>query len=260
MATTLSLVDTPAPASPRVPELVREALVRRGVLLEPLPDESPSKFSERIDTAMMALFRDTHDTVTFEALYARTGGAVLEWLQRLLARERCGLDPLEVLQDTFVNVYKYSTRFRDERPESFRVWVRTIAANALRRARSEMPRRADSLGLDKPREPEALRAEPTRRLDEEEERRQLALMWMVFLDHYLRAYAGLSPRDQLALALVEVEGLSYAQAGARLAVGQSNMKMIMFRARARLLLRMDDSMGCARPEAAPRNPPLRRVG
>jgi DNA-directed RNA polymerase specialized sigma24 family protein len=38
----------------------------------------------------------------------------------------------------------------------------------------------------------------------------------------------------LALELVELEGLSYAEAGARLHVGISNMKMIMFRARRRL--------------------------
>jgi RNA polymerase sigma factor (sigma-70 family) len=208
----------------------------------------------------MALFRDTRDAEFFEALYARTGGAVLEWLRRLLAQQRCGLDPLEVLQDTFVNVYQYSKRFRDERPESFRVWVRTIASNALRRARSQMPRRAPSLVSEKLGEPIARHSEPNRRLDEEEERRRLALTWILFLEHYLRAYAELAPRDQRALALVEVECMSYLEAGAVLAVGASNMKMIMFRARQRLLLRMDRSMGVVRSEARPQKPALRAVG
>src|SRR5690349_92318 len=230
MVTTLCLVESSANragAAAHLPDPVRRALHLRGIRMDALPAESRETFSDRIDTAVMALFRDTRDGEFFEALYSRTGGAVHEWLRRLLAQQRCGLDPQELLQDTFVNVYKYSSRFRDERPESFRVWIRTIASNVLRRARSQMPRRGDSTVSEKLREPEARHAEPARRLDEEEERRRLAFVWILFLEHYLRAYGALSPRDREALALVEVDGLSYAKAGARLAVGPSNMKMIM---------------------------------
>ncbi|HTF91377.1 MAG TPA: RNA polymerase sigma factor [Planctomycetota bacterium] len=263
MVTTLRLVpgcDVWSDDARSLPESIRNELLERGVSVEALPDESPSRFAERLDTAVMALFRDTRSAPVFEALYARTGGSVFEWLRRLLSQQRCGLDPLEVLQDTFVNVYQYSSRFRDERPESFRVWVRTIASNAFRRARAQMPRRSDRVPTEKSFEPEARHAEPMRRLDEEEERRRLALTWILFLEHYSRAYAGLASRDQRALALVEIDCLSYAEAGVRLAVGPSNMKMIMFRARQRLLGRMDRSMGVVRAEAGPQNPSLLAVG
>ncbi len=243
-----------------LPATIGRALLSRGVLLEGRPGEAPSTCSERIDTALMALFRDTHDSECFETLYQRTSQAVVDWLRRLMGQRRSGIDPLEVLQDTFVNVYQYSTRFRDERPDSFRVWVRTIASNALRRARSQVPRRPDQHKLDARAEPTAPRSEPALRLDEEEEQRRLALTWVLFLDHYARAYAGLAARDQAALALVELERLSYAQAGERLAVGASNMKMIMFRARQRLIGRMNHSMGCARQETPRKAAPLRAVG
>src|SRR5687768_18347056 len=117
MATILRSVSAPGFPNLAAGDLtppVRRALLARGVLLEVLPGESPAGFGERIDTALMALFRDTRDGSTFEALYSRTRGGVFEWLRRLLAQHRCGLDPLEVLQDTFVNVYQYSARFRDE--------------------------------------------------------------------------------------------------------------------------------------------------
>ena len=263
MVTTLRALSGPDPrlnSARDLPAPIARALLARGVLIDAQADEGESANNDRLDTALMALFRDTRSAESFEALYAHSGGSVFEWLRRLLAQNRCGLDPLELLQDTFVNVYQYSSRFRDERPQSFRVWVRTIAANALRRARSQMPRGADLLFPEQVREPEARHAEPTRRLDEEEERRRLALTWILFLEHYLQAYAGLAARDQRALAMVEIECLSYAEAGERLAVGPSNMKMIMFRARQRLVNRMDRSMGRVRDELATRKPQLRAVG
>lgn len=226
-----------------MPTGVSVELVARGVLFEALPGESEATRDERIDTALMALFRDTRQEQSFEALYVRTRGRVFAWVRRLLAQQHCRLDPMEVLQDTFVNVYQYSARFRDERPESFRVWVRTIAANALRRSRSQLPRRREQELGEHASEAVAIGSEPARRMDECEDRRRLALTWMLFLQHYERAFSQLALRDRTALDLVEVEGLSYSQAGERLAVGPSNMKMIMFRARQRLLLRLRRSMG-----------------
>ncbi len=234
---------------------IRRALAARGVELHRGPSEAVTSWSERIDTALMALFRDTRDSECFEALYARSSTMVVEWLRRLLNQRRCALDPQEVLQDTFVNVYQYSARFRDERSDSFRVWVRTIAGNALRRALSQMPRRQEQSEFEAARAIQSPGTEPTRSMEEGEERRGLAYAWMILLDHYARAYDSLAERDRTALALVEIERLSYADAGARLSVGASNMKMIMFRARQRLLARMDRSMGTARAPL-----PLRAVG
>lgn len=250
MVTTLRALPhgiPPQDAAPVLPAAVLRALQERGVALEALAGESERSRDERIDTALMALFRDTRQGQSFDVLYSRTRGGVFAWVRRLLAQQQCGLDPFEVMQDTFVNVYQYSARFRDERPESFRVWVRTIASNALRRSRSQLPRRREQALGENSREPIAHGSEPTRPMDEREEQRGLALTWMLFLQHYQQAFSQLALRDRTALELVEVQGLSYAEAGARLAVGPSNMKMIMFRARQRLLGRMQRSMGERKP-------------
>lgn len=223
-------------------ERIRSALARRGILAEVLPTEAAADAWERVDTALMALFRDTRDAEAFEVLYRRSSQAVLDWLRRLVTRDRRAVDPQEVLQDTFVNVYRYCARFRDERHTSFRVWVRTIASNALRRAQGRVPHRVEEELPTSANEPAAPTSGPDEGLCDREARRELAIAWVLFLEHYATAYAGLAQRDRAALSMVEVERLSYAEAGRRLAVGSSNMKMIMFRARQRLFARMERAM------------------
>jgi RNA polymerase sigma factor (sigma-70 family) len=209
--------------------------------------ESPDQHRDRLDTALMALWRDTGEEVAFEALYAHACDRVLLWLRWLGRGEGVGPDPSDLLQDTFVNVYRYGRGFRDDGPSSFRSWVRTIAGNALRRATTRgRPRHRGELSLEDLPDGHGEPADPGRgphlRLVEGEERKALAEAWLLFLAHYVRAYAGLSPRDRRALRLVEVQGLSYAQTCARLGVSGSNMKMIMLRARRRLHKRMRADM------------------
>jgi RNA polymerase sigma factor (sigma-70 family) len=133
-----------------------------------------------------------------------------------------------------VNIYRYAQGFREEHPRSFRVWSRTIASNVLRRSR--MRRR--TLALEEfpsgTREPSDTRDDPAESLIENEERRSVTGAWLILLSQYAQAWERLAPRDRTALDLIEVQGLSYAEAGARLGVGLSNMKMIMFRARRRI--------------------------
>ena len=63
----------------------------------------------------------------------------------------------------------------------------------------------------------------------------------------LSAFERLRPRDRRALELVELEGQPYAEAGPRLGVPPENMKMIVFRARRRLLLEIGAALRCDRP-------------
>lgn len=223
-------------------ETAVELLAKAGMEVRPTPDDSRQGFSDRLDTALMALFRDRREVVAFELLYLRARGGIFDSLRRAVAQRRVAIDPLELLQDTFVNVYRYAGGFRDEHAGSFRAWSRTIAHHTL--ARASMRRRLRVVawpeGMEDPVDP---CAQPTRSLADHEETDSLAQSWMLFLAHYQRAYLELSPRDRRALELVEVEGLSYGDAARELAVGRSNMKMILFRARSRIQARMARSMG-----------------
>jgi len=204
--------------------------------------ETEDGWENRRATALMALYRDSRSPAVFDALYALTRDGVLAWIQSLLRRGRLPVDPSELLQDTFVNVYRYPGAFREEHAGSFRVWVRTIAGNLVRRA-SSARRQSNFHELpDGGLEPEDVRGCPALSAEHGEEAETLRSAWVLFLLHYASAFAELGPRDRQALHLVEVEGRSYAEAGLVLEVGRSNMKMIVFRARHRLARRMRAAM------------------
>ena len=232
---------------------VRDALLARGVLLQALPGEDGEGIENRIGTALMALFRDERSEESFDALYHFARPAVLQWIRGLLHRGLAHLDPTDLLQDTFVNVFRYPNAFREEHGGSFRVWVRTIAGNLVRRAGTSRGRLSFQELPEGLQEPEDTREGPMLRAETEEQLRRLRIAWMLFLCHYAQAWRELSQRDRRTLHLVEVEGLSYQEAGEILQVGRSNMKMIVFRSRKRIARRMRAAMlpGGEPPAAAP---------
>jgi RNA polymerase sigma factor (sigma-70 family) len=228
-----------APCAVRSPAnitILRELEMRR-VPVRRAVGESDDEFESRLETKVMALFRDERDELAFQALYEMTRESLLEWISGLL-HARCTADPLEVLQDTFVNVYRYAGSFRDEQPRSFRVWSRTIAGNLVRRRTRRMREPSWQALPDGAHEPADQRQGPPGLLVRDEQQRCVLGAWMIVLSQYASAYRELCARDRMALDLIEVQGLSYSEAGARLCVGLSNMKMIMFRARRRLRARI----------------------
>jgi RNA polymerase sigma factor (sigma-70 family) len=239
---------------PSVDLEIARRLRGRGVEPKPAPGESAEVFGDRLDTALMALWRDCGDRAAFDALYRHSRGRVFAWLRWLLRGDQRRLDPLELLQDTYVNVYSYGAGFRDENDASFRAWVRTIAGNVLRRAgRRRALARTPELSLQSLpeafQEPVDLARGPDLRLVENEEAGELARTWILFLGLYERAFASLSERDRRALELVEVEGRTYAETCRLLSVSPSNMKMIMLRARRRLQAHLARSLGDRRAAA-----------
>jgi RNA polymerase sigma factor (sigma-70 family) len=208
-------------------------LEARGVDLAVRHGERAEDFEARIETALMVAFRDGGAAEDFEALYEYARGNLIVWISSLAAGRRAGVEATDLLQDTFVNVFRYAAGFKDQGPRSFRVWSRTIAGNLVRRARYERNRSTHDLpeGLQ---EPTDRRAGPAQELTDGEDRHVVARAWMLLLARYAAAYEKLSARDQLALTLIEVEGRSYQEACRELRVGLSNLKMILFRARRRI--------------------------
>lgn len=229
----------------------RDALEARGCDPARRPGESVEGHLDRIDTALMGWFRDTGAREAFDALYRHSHARVVSWLRWAVAEQRARLDPVELVQDTYVNVYRYARGFRSDHGGSFRVWVRTIASNVVRRARSAAARlRYVSADEQAFLVVESEHRSPHARAMECEETDGLRGAYLILLQHYLNAFAQLSPRDRRALELVELDGLSYAQVCEVLGVGHSNMKMIMLRARRRLLAHMTLSLQAAAALAA----------
>ncbi|MDZ4771527.1 MAG: RNA polymerase sigma factor [Planctomycetota bacterium] len=209
-------------------------LKKRKVRLELESGGDPELFEAQLETELMTLFRDEGDEGAFQALYDYSRGRMLIWIAGLLGSRRSGPDPLEILQDAYVNIYRYARSFRNEDHRSFRVWSRTIVGNLVRRAmKPNAARSFDDLPEGRS-EPVDRRVSPAEALVHEEDARSTGRAWMIVLLQYAAAFERLSERDRCALSMIEVEGLSYAEAGARLHVGISNMKMIMFRSRRRI--------------------------
>ncbi len=222
--------------------LISEQLNERGVPVESMDGETQEALENRLGTQLMALYRDTRSERSFEALYAVSETSVLRWIRRLLSRGNAHLDPVEMLQDTFVNVFRYPKSFRDDHVGSYRVWVRTIAGNIVRRARGRSQLHPVQALPEGAGEIADSCATPESNAQVGEQVRGLQGAWVLFLLHYSEAWKELRPRDQQALVLVEVEGRSYVEAGEILNVGRSNMKMIIFRARKRVAAAMQKSM------------------
>ncbi|MFT5050842.1 MAG: RNA polymerase sigma factor (sigma-70 family) [Chlamydiales bacterium] len=183
----------------------------------------------------MIRFRDTGAEDAFATLYTESRAGLLVWIVGRMGT--CGMkgDPTELLQDTFVSIYRYAASFRDEKGYTFRGWARTIAANAVRRARS---RRSTHLSYQAlpvgALEPTDQGVGPHDSLVRGEQCESLSRAWMLVLLHYAAAAQQLSARDREALHMVEVEGHSYADVARHMRVRLSNTKMIIFRARKRI--------------------------
>ena len=195
-STTLPQPPIPSLLAP-YPDIVRRLGVA-GARLVPKEGEDKNSLDNHIASQLMALFREGKDAESFEALHAFTQTSVHEWVLGLLRGSNGSLDAKEIMQDAYINVYRYAGSFRSG--------------------------------------PDGL-------AQVDEEQGHLREAWMLMMVHYRGAFELLSSRDQYAMHLVEVEGMSYREAGVELGVRQSNMKMILFRARKRLVNHMRHSMG-----------------
>ncbi len=209
-------------------------LQERGVLADLSEDHEVRQ--RQLQTALMLGFRDTGRSDLFEALYRLSHPEVLRWVSTMRRGSARSLDPDDLTQEVFLNVYRYASSFR-ERSGGFRAWCMTIACNLIRRQASDLqkrPMRPLTEGCD----PADHAADPSEATLVQEEAAQLLRAWHTYLLAYAAAYGELKPRDQEAMRLVEVEGLRYAEAALRLGVRLSNMKMILLRARRRIWKRM----------------------
>lgn len=226
---------------------------------EPTATPTADERALRAETDLMLAFQRSGSSTDFEALYECARGPLLMWIASLASVRSTGVEATELLQDAFVNIYRYAASFRAEGPRSFRVWSRTIAGNLVRRSRHERRRSLQDLpeGLQ---EPSDRRSGPALALAEDEERLSLARAWFLLLARYAAAFEQLAARDRAALHLVEVEGRSYQDACARLGVGLSNLKMILFRARRRIRAAIAQDFTAAQPAEPARRPATRSAG
>lgn len=197
--------------------------------------------SQRSDHDLVSAVR-RGDESAFEELFSRYRGRIRAYVAATLSDRDQAED---LVQEVFISAL---CRLRNtERPIAFRPWIYRIAKNAcideLRRAR-----RNHEVPLDRELEsPEAACESPLSAPGPE-----VAIESKQRLEDLRGAFRGVSDLHHQILVLRELEGLSYAEIGERLAMSRAVVESTLFRARRRLTEEYDELMSgrrCAHTRA-----------
>ncbi len=191
---------------------------------------------DALSTSLMEVFRLHESRAAFGLLYELNAGHLYQQVAARLRRYRCKADALDVLQEVFVNIYRYPHRFNCERDDAFRVWTAMIVRNTVLKHLRSLSKggRGELTFEDLPEPTGAVETEPLRGVIESESEQECGRVYLTYLYLYLRFYRMLSEREQRAIHLVEVAGLSYREAARELGIKLENLKMVVFRARRKI--------------------------
>jgi RNA polymerase sigma-70 factor (ECF subfamily) len=200
---------------------------------------APQTDPERVDavsSCLMETYKNTGDTNVFAFLFELNRDSFLSAIQAKVRRGSAGVDAQDVLQEVFLNIYRYPRRFLCERPDSFRNWGHRIVRNTLLKFLKGETRLARFTPLD---EDLGQRADvharsPFRSATDSESAQLVNFAYLVYLNLYLKHYQRLSPKEQRALSMVEVDGASYNDTASALGIRLENLKMVIFRGRRKI--------------------------
>ncbi|MCC6673259.1 MAG: RNA polymerase sigma factor [Planctomycetes bacterium] len=202
-------------------------------------DDAPMSEADRLDwvsTVLMDCYRNTSDSAVFTLLVEVNTDSFLHAIQSKLRRTVSHVDPQDVLQEVFLNIYRYPHKFLAERADSFRNWGHRIVRNTLLKSLKGESRSLRWISIDEDtveREDTHERA-PDRSAAEAESALLVDRAYLIYLSLYLLHYERLSAKEKKALTMVEVEGASYRAAADALGIRLENLKMVIFRGRRKI--------------------------
>jgi RNA polymerase sigma-70 factor (ECF subfamily) len=208
-----------------------------------LADKGEPVSRDALATALMDMFRSTRSREAFDALVELTKDQLLARVHSRVRYLGQAIDPQELLQDAYINIYRYPDRFDASRPGAFRAWSTTIVDNSVRRhlrkARSgpDVHLKPFEILAQEPDQPDR---EPGRQAILSEQYREANQVFQLFLGLYLASYKTLSERERFVLQMVEVRGLRYAELAGIIGIRPEALKMVVFRARQRIVNRIQE--------------------
>ena len=207
--------------------------------------DTPQHRDDWVSTCLMESYRTTQDGAVFSLLFELNRASFQHAIESKLRRVHVPVDAQDVLQDAFLNIYRYPHRFHADRPDAFRNWGHRIVQNTLLKFLKGQARMSRQLHLDD--EDQVLPADehalpPDRVASEHEGAELVNHAFLLFLNLYLLHYEQLSEREKLALRLVEVEDVPYRTAAEQLGIRLENLKMVVFRGRQRIYRGMHQSL------------------
>lgn len=205
---------------------------------------SEQDFTDWVSTCLMDAFKNTRDSAVFSLLFELNRGSFLHAIQGSLRRAFQHVDPQDVLQEVFLNIYRYPHRFHADKADAFRGWGHRIARNTLLKFLKGQSRLSRFLEIDEDAvQPEDLRTRrPDRAASEAETAAVVNQAYLLYLQLYLRHFEQLTPKERLALTMVEVDGVSYRDAAAAMGIRLENLKMVIFRGRRKIFRGMEVSL------------------
>ncbi|MEZ5963280.1 MAG: RNA polymerase sigma factor [Planctomycetota bacterium] len=200
-----------------------------------------------VSTSLMKCFKHTEEPRVFGVLFELNQQAFLQAVNGRLRRMHAAVDAGDVVQEVFLNIYRYPHRFQAERVDSFRNWGHRIVRNTLLKFLKGAGRTSSHLSLEEglvQAEDTSVRS-PVRSAEDAENARLADATYILYLNLYLAQFQRLSAKEQYALTMVEVEGASYRDTAAALGIRLENLKMVIFRGRRRILRGMAECLSLA---------------
>lgn len=226
------------------------------------PPQSEQERQDLVSSCLMDCYRNTREPRVFAMLFELNQAAFLQAIQAKVRRSAGQVDPQDVLQEVFLNIYRYPRRFLCERSDSFRNWGHRIVRNTLLKFFKAAARlqRCTPLDEDVGQRSDPHVRSPFRCALEGESAKLVDFAYLVYLNLYLVHYRRLSQKEQRALRMVEVDGASYKETAAALGIRLENLKMVIFRGRRKIFRGLQKSLsGLASPPPGSRQVTSRQV-
>lgn len=206
---------------------------------------SEQEYFDWLSTSLMDCYKNSGDSAVFALLFELNRASFLHAIHCSLRRVHNHIDEQDVLQEVFLNIYRYPHRFLADKAEAFRGWGHRIARNTLLKFLKNQSRLSRMREIDEEvMQPEDLRVRrPDRAASEAESAGVVNHAYCLYLQLYLLHFGRLSPKERLALTMVEVDGVPYRDAAAALRVRLENLKMVIFRGRRKIFRGMEQSLG-----------------
>ena len=205
---------------------------------------TPQHFIDWVSTSLMDCYKDSGDGSVFALLFELNRASFLYAIQCNLRRSFHHIDAQDVLQEVFLNIYRYPHRFQADKSDAFRGWGHRIARNTLLKFLKGETRLARFQPIDEEvMQPEDLRSpRPDRAASDAEAATVVNHAYLMYLQLYMLHYARLTTKERRALSMVEVEDYSYRDTAAELGIRLENLKMVIFRGRRKIFRGMERSL------------------
>ena len=211
--------------------------------------------SQTLNNALMDTYRALGSVEAYSLLFELNVRPFSLIAARIMRMTGSRADPSDVLQEAFLAIYRYPTRFRAEKPNAFRNWSYSIIRNTVYRFLQQSTRDGVPAEMLADVLEDEHATSPAQASEDAEQDLRCRRVYGLLLSLYSQAYATeLKDRDRLALELVEVKGMGYSEATEVLGIRLENFKMVVCRARKRIFQSMVRVLGTRLPPSADGGP------